>query len=162
MKKEEIKELDALWANTVKEKAGWKCEHCGRYDSRMEAAHVVGRRHRATRWGTHDSVHKYDLCGHCLCHVCHQQYDEHGPLEPVIIDKTIGRERKIVLQRLAVIRVAKGQVFEDIEEILKKERAANDDSPYATLEMEIIKDVRLANSWGEPQVSHKIYKWNEE
>jgi len=84
LKKKEIKELDSLWATTVKEKAKYKCEHCGRYDSRMEAAHVVGRRHRATRWGTFFGENGYDLCGHCLCHLCHMQYDEHGPLEPLI------------------------------------------------------------------------------
>jgi len=135
--KKDIKKLDALWSTTVKEKANWKCEHCGRYDSRMEAAHVVGRRHRATRWGcwnydmTKEESRTYDLCGHCLCHTCHQEYDEHGPLEPEIVQETIGIYRKEELQRLATQRVTKGQVFEEIEEILKKERAANDDSPYA-------------------------------
>jgi hypothetical protein len=128
-----IKKLDALWALTVKEKAGWQCEHCGRYDSRMEAAHVVGRRHRATRWGFAgcDELPNGELCGHCLCHTCHQEYDEHGPMEHAILCRTIGFDRKIELQRIATQRVTRGQVFEEIELGLKKERAANDDSPYA-------------------------------
>ena len=129
MERKQIKTLDSLWALTVKEKAGYRCEYCNK-TGRMEAAHVVGRRHRATRWGWDLDI-GYDLCGHCLCHTCHQEYDEHGPLEPKIIEFTIGRHRKERIQAKAVQRVTKGQVFEDIEELLKKERAANDDSPFA-------------------------------
>ena len=137
MLKLHIKKLDALWALTVKEKAKYKCEHCGKYDSRMEAAHVVGRRHRATRWGfwneEWEDIYKkpYELCGHCLCHVCHQHYDEHGPLEQEIVDNTIGVERKERIQGIANHKVTKGQFYEEIERTLKKERAANDDSPFA-------------------------------
>ena len=96
----------------------------------MEVAHVVGRRHRGTRWGCL-TLGKYDLAGHCLCHVCHQNYDEHGPLENDIVENTIGAERKQRLQDIAVKKVAKNQVYEDILEILEEERAANDDSPYS-------------------------------
>lgn len=132
MTRKEIKVLDALWSLVVKEKAKYKCEHCGRYDSRMEAAHVVGRRHRATRWGIWLKIPfpHWDIAGHCLCHLCHQQYDEHGPLEKEIVEKTIGTERKEILQREAVQKVTKGQVFEEIEKSLKKERATND-SPFS-------------------------------
>lgn len=132
MKKADIKSLDALWATLVKETAKYQCEHCGRYDSRMEAAHIVGRRHRATRWGA-TIGDGYDFCGHCLCHTCHQQYDEHGPLEQDVIENTIGRERFEVIQALANHNVTKGQVFEFIEAELKKKGAAIiDDSPYAS------------------------------
>jgi hypothetical protein len=129
MNRKEIKQLDDLWSVVVKEKAKYKCEHCGRYDSRMEAAHVVGRRHRATRWGCYIGE-KYDLCGHCFCHTCHQEYDEHGPLEPEIII-TIGEVRKSILQNEATRKVTKWQDFEEIKGILEQERAANDDSPYS-------------------------------
>lgn len=144
MTRKEIADLDGLWALTVKEKAKYRCEHCGRYDSRMEAAHVVGRRHRATRWGAFvDSSGSfflpvlqipnelYDLCGHCLCHTCHQEYDEHGPLEPAIVERTVGLERKESIQIFAKRKIAKWQVFGEIEALIKKERAVNDDSPYA-------------------------------
>lgn len=133
MKRSLIKKLDNLWSLAVKEKAKWKCEHCGRYDSRMEAAHVVGRRHRATRWGYagNPTIEANDLCGHCLCHVCHQEYDEHGPIEKEIIERTIGGERLLNLQRIATEQVAKWQEYEEIKELLEKERAASDDSPYA-------------------------------
>jgi len=141
MDRKDIKKLDGLWALTVKEKAKYKCEHCGSL-GRMEAAHVVGRRHRATRWGCYLEKYKgsaepgftleyYDLCGHCLCHVCHQHYDEHGPKESDIVRYTVGKERKQRIQDMATMKVTKGQFFEDIEETLKKERTAVDDSPFA-------------------------------
>ncbi len=134
-----IKKLDTLWSTVVKEKANYKCEHCGVFDSRQEAAHVVGRRYRATRWGTlvkkaeKDNVWsiEYDLCGHCLCHVCHQHYDEHGPREPDIVRKTIGKVRQALIQQLAQKFVAKEQEFDNIQEILSDIREANDDSPYS-------------------------------
>lgn len=120
MKKKEIAILDEMWAQFIKNKAKYVCEHCGIRGIRMEAAHVVGRRHRATRWGTIISG-SFDLCGHCLCHNCHQQYDEHGPKEEYIILKTIGVVRKALIQQAAHSLVAKNQFFEDIREILQIE-----------------------------------------
>ena len=118
MLKKDINKLDDIWALLVKDKAKWKCEHCGIRGMRMEAAHVAGRRHRATRWGCFfDGV--FDLCGHCLCHNCHQQYDEHGPLENSIIEHTVGLDRKIKIQARALEFVAKQQFFEDIKKILE-------------------------------------------
>jgi len=138
------KKLDLLWASVVKELQGYRCEYCG-IRGRMEAAHVVGRRHRRTRWGLSletiseptarklrlvtDCVLDYDLCGHCLCHRCHQEYDEHGPLEPKVIVKVIGSVRKPLLQRTAQQVVAKDQVYEEIERVLKEIREAGDDAP---------------------------------
>ena len=122
--------LDGLWALKVKDKAGWKCEFCGVQGVRMESAHIIGRRYRFTRWGCYVnyplegrpgekvSISKYDLCGHCLCHNCHASYDMHGPLEDLIVEKTIGRERKIKLQQLANQKIGKYQEFEIIKKIL--------------------------------------------
>jgi len=111
MTRAEIKKLDEYWSEIVKWLKDYKCEHCGIYGTRVEAAHVVGRRHRATRWGyveqeeQYDGMRsdlerlaKYDWCGHCLCHRCHQEYDEHGPMEQGIVERTIGVERKDRLQ----------------------------------------------------------------
>jgi hypothetical protein len=95
---------------------------------RVEAAHVVGRRHRTTRWGLAnargigpewDSEYGYDLCGHCLCHRCHQQYDEHGPAEQDIINVVVGQERKERLQFIARTSIAKHQSFEEIKSTLE-------------------------------------------
>lgn len=120
MKKREVFILDTIWAQLVKAKAGWKCEHCKVVGTRMEAAHVVGRRHRATRWGCHlGGAVDYDLCGHCLCHNCHQQYDEHGPREEAIVIGTIGVLRKAFIQREAIKLVANEQEFKTIKDFLE-------------------------------------------
>ncbi len=120
MKKRQVFILDTIWAQLVKGKAGYKCEHCGILGCRMEAAHVVGRRHRATRWGCYiGDLSDYDLCGHCLCHNCHQQYDEHGPREDSIVQKTIGVLRKAFIQREAIRLVANVQDFETIKLFLE-------------------------------------------
>lgn len=132
MKRKDVNKLDKVWADKVKEKAHHSCEHCGIRGVRMEAAHVVGRRHRATRWGAFIEIKlvsgstflKYDLCGHCLCHSCHQQYDEHGPLEGEIVLKTIGLERKEALGVIARKLVAKHQDYDNILETLEEFHAA--------------------------------------
>ena len=132
MKKSQINKLDELWSNLVKENAGHKCEHCGIQGVRMEAAHVVGRRHRATRWGYfRNSVEcvgaitiksNYDLCGHCFCHNCHQQYDEHGPLEGDIVTRTVGLARKEEIQKHGMSTVAKSQDYEQIKKVLEEDK----------------------------------------
>ena len=139
MTRKEIKKLDDLWSKVVKDKAGHICEHCGIRGVRMEAAHVCGRRHRGTRWGmrvppgTIIEVPNdvpiqffkpvlYDLCGHCFCHSCHQQYDEHGPLEHDIAERTVGLDRKIRIQAYATQTIAKYQDFKDIKKILEGKR----------------------------------------
>lgn len=120
MKKKDIHKLDQMWSDIIKNRAGYACEHCGISGVRMEAAHVVGRRHRGTRWGCWvpwGAV--YDFAGHCLCHSCHQHYDEHGPLELQITENTVGLERKAHLQQVAQA-VARDQDYEEIKGILLK------------------------------------------
>ena len=127
MKKKEINKLDQLWSEIIKNRAGYKCEHCGISGVRMEAAHVVGRRHRGTRWGCwvpwvseeRKLAPKYDFAGHCLCHSCHQHYDEHGPLELAITENTVGLERKARLQQVAQA-VARDQDYDEIKALLIK------------------------------------------
>jgi hypothetical protein len=132
MKRNLVNRLDELWSKIVKDLAGWTCEYCEIRGVRMEAAHVAGRRYRGTRWGCYIahplpgrpgesiSIDVYDLCGHCLCHNCHQQYDDHGPLEDKIVQKVIGVERKLRIQALA-LPAAKGQVYEEIEKTLEEQ-----------------------------------------
>jgi len=128
MTRKEMNKLDEIWSALVKDKADHTCEHCRIRGVRMEAAHVVGRRHRATRWGYYATsnecvgaitIKTYDLSGHCLCHNCHAQYDQHGPLEDDIVEKTIGRERKVRIQRFANQNLGKTQDFDEIKKTLE-------------------------------------------
>lgn len=111
MNRKEIKRLDILWSLKVKELAGRKCQFCKAEGKRLESAHVVGRKYRATRW---------DLAnGMCLCFTCHQDYDQHGPLEQHIISRVVGEDEKRSLQVKAKHSIAKYQDYEDIKETLK-------------------------------------------
>ena len=94
MKKKQTVALDKIWSEAVKKLAGYKCEVCGKSGkvTRLNSCHIVGRRHRATRWGS-EIDGKYDLCGFSGCYYCHSQYDQHGPLETHIRKKVIGEKR---------------------------------------------------------------------
>lgn len=48
MKKKEIKKLDKLWSEKVRDNFG-KCIVCGKKEI-LNAHHYIGRRNRATRW----------------------------------------------------------------------------------------------------------------
>jgi len=123
MTRKDIHKLDKYWADTVKSVAEWCCAYCHApaESKRLEAAHVVGRRHRFTRWGC-EVDGKYDLCGHALCHSCHQQYDEHGPQEQWIILNVIGTERKENLQFLATTNIARYQDYDEIRKRIQEVR----------------------------------------
>lgn len=56
------KKLDKAWSNYVKERAGNKCEVCGKMEY-LNAHHIVGRRNRATRWLIGNGI--------ALCPACH-------------------------------------------------------------------------------------------
>jgi len=119
LKKTEIKILDGIWSIKVKEVVGYKCEYCKRSSIRLNACHIVGRRHRGTRWGAWLKNAKgkdyYDLCGFCGCFDCHNHYDEHGPKEKLIREKVVGTERYEKIRQKALYEVAKNQDFEVIQ-----------------------------------------------
>jgi len=56
------KKLDILWSSIVKQRAGNKCEHCGKTRN-LNSHHVFGRRNRSVRWEISN--------GCCLCPACH-------------------------------------------------------------------------------------------
>ena len=121
MTKKEIKNLDSLWSQIVKLKAGRKCESCGKFGVKvcLNACHIVGRRYRTTRWGAVIDG-KYDLCGFSGCFTCHMQYDEHGPLEKDIREKVIGNQRYDKIRNLAVNSIADNQDYDEIRSQLKE------------------------------------------
>ena len=64
-----ITNLDRLFSQYIRRKAGYACEKCGRRDSKLECAHVYSRRYKATRWEPDNAM--------CLCFTCHRYYTEH-------------------------------------------------------------------------------------
>lgn len=111
--KKEIKILDKLWSDKVKEPNRCACCHRSGKEWKMEAAHIVGRSYRATRWGV-EIDGKYDLNGLCLCHVCHRGFDEHMEVEKVIRERVIGLERYFKLTQTKKV-LAKYQDFDIIK-----------------------------------------------
>jgi hypothetical protein len=65
---------DTLWAQIVKDRAGWVCEWCGKdkSQSKMEAAHIIPRGEGITR-------HDLDN-GWCGCYYCHNHRWHSDPL----------------------------------------------------------------------------------
>ncbi len=66
MTKSQVKTLDALWSEKVKELADFKCEICGKKNN-LNSHHYIGRRSRITRWWLPNGIclcsghHKLDL-----------------------------------------------------------------------------------------------------
>ena len=54
---------DPLWSQLVKQRAGWKCEHCGATDKLLNAHHMIPKERKFFR---HDPDN-----GVCLCVSCH-------------------------------------------------------------------------------------------
>lgn len=136
----EIKKLDELWSEVVKLKANNKCEICkkdGQY-ARLNACHIIGRRHRATRWGAWFKVNDirfYDLCGFSGCFLHHNQYDEHGPEEKMIREQVIGQDRYDRVREHATLNMASSQYFEEIHKDLlevKRECEINNKKAFPT------------------------------
>ena len=119
MKKSEIRKLDLLWPKIVKDKANHRCESCLEVGLRVEAAHIIGRTYRTTRWGC-EIDGKYDLAGMCLCVDCHQHYDQHKQKHDFIVRVVIGQERyEKLLQTKQVI--AKHQDYKEIKKRLEEQ-----------------------------------------
>lgn len=77
---------DRFWAQTVKDRDGWTCQHCGATasQSRIEAAHIVPRGYGRVR---HDPAN-----GVALCNRCHARFTG-APVEfDVWISERIGRD----------------------------------------------------------------------
>lgn len=110
MKKSHIRKLDLMWSKMVR--AVGHCESCLEEDAWLEAAHIVGRTYRTTRWGVWIDG-KYDSNGMCLCVKCHQDFDQHIEKEKFIREVVIGLER---YDRLLQTKrcIAKNQQYEEI------------------------------------------------
>ena len=107
MTRKEIHKLDKLWSAKIRSRG--KCEYCGA-TAGLHGAHIIGRRYRGTRWDLENGL--------ALCYTCHNGYDEHGPIEDIITNFIIGKERKQRLIEKAKHAVTKNQDFETIKESL--------------------------------------------
>ena len=122
MKKADIAKLDKLWSKVVREKAKHKCESCLRTAEEwawLNAAHIVGRVCRTTRWGVKIDD-KYDTNGMCLCKSCHDQYDQHLEKEDFIRRIVIGIRRYDKLRSCLKV-IAKYQDYREIRKGLLDE-----------------------------------------
>lgn len=57
---------DAAFSTAVRIARNHTCEHCGRSEGKMEAAHIYGRAAKSVRWDTLNIL--------CLCHTCHRNF----------------------------------------------------------------------------------------
>lgn len=74
MKKPSVKTLrnkaDALWGKAVRQRDG-ACRRCGKTEV-LQAAHIISRRYKATRWDLDNGI--------ALCRGCHH-WNHHFPVE---------------------------------------------------------------------------------
>lgn len=49
-------QADKWFSDVVRQKANYTCEHCHKTDSRMECAHIYGRRLKSVRWSLDNAV----------------------------------------------------------------------------------------------------------
>jgi len=104
------KELDRLWSEIIRKRG--KCERCGRTD-RLQAAHIISRSHRNTRWDL--------MNGLCLCGGCHIFFAHKEPLEfAEFVKKKLGKKEYDNLRARGQM-VVKNQDKEAIKMYLKKE-----------------------------------------
>jgi ribosomal protein S14 len=80
-----------LHAEKVRERG--RCERCGKVDSTLQCAHIVGRRFTATRC---DLANAW-----CLCAACHFLTGEHPDEFMALVEQTIGIDAYFELRRRA-------------------------------------------------------------
>jgi len=90
MKRSEIKKLDKIWSEKIKEIGNYRCLKCGTTNRKLESAHIVGRGAYNTRWRLDNGL--------CLCFTCHQDYDQHRNHMESWVRDWIGEEKWNELQ----------------------------------------------------------------
>jgi predicted restriction endonuclease len=111
MKKSQIRQLDKLWSQRIKELAKYKCEFCLEEGIWLNSCHIIGRTNRTLRWDLRNGV--------CLCFLHHKAYDEHGKDHERIINLAIGRKRYNNLFKVKEV-ISKNQDYEQILKTLEK------------------------------------------
>ena len=73
--------FDKVVSDLVRESVGY-CERCGMSGTRLEAAHIFGRRHANTRYDTDNLL--------ALCHGDHRDFTENPYIFSAWLDTTLG------------------------------------------------------------------------
>jgi len=66
------KKCDELWSKLIRQRAGNKCEYCGKSDGKIDAHHILSRRHFSVRWNLENGV--------ALCRYHHQFFAHEDPV----------------------------------------------------------------------------------
>lgn len=117
-------QADKWFSDVVRQKANYTCEHCHKTDSRMECAHIYGRRLKSVRWSLDNAV--------CLCHWCHRVFTENPVQFTDWLNQYFGAGH------LEILNEKRNQIFK-ANDLVKKEISAHyraelkkmaDDSSY--------------------------------
>lgn len=101
---------DKHFSDVVRLKAGYTCEHCHKTDSRMECAHIYGRRLKSVRWSLDNAV--------CLCHWCHRLFTENPVQFSDWLNQYFGEGH------MDLLREKRNQIFK-ANDMVKKEISAH-------------------------------------
>lgn len=111
------KKLDDAWSLKVKERAGFKCEYCGKQNA-LNSHHVYSRSKKSTRWDVDNGV--------CLCvghHVFSSSFSAHKtPLEFIEWIKSVRGEVWFHVLRLKAnqtVKLHKHEKEQMLEELMK-------------------------------------------
>jgi len=91
-RKEVEKQLDVVWAKSVKKLAGDKCEVCEKTE-RLNSHHLFSRVHKSTRWLVENGV--------CLCYG-HHRWLAHGKDSEKFRDWVINKRGQDEFDRLKI------------------------------------------------------------
>ncbi len=105
------RKADKLWSDLVKQRAGFKCELCGRSGVKLESHHIISRREYTTRWTLSNGL--------CVCHACHLKAHQNPLWLGEQAEKLRGKEKMEALLT-ATYYLAKKVDYENVIEALKQ------------------------------------------
>lgn len=77
------RKLDKLWSQIIRARDK-RCTFCGRDSCKLDANHIMSRRHTATRWDVRN--------GNALCFTCHRRFHDDPAYGITVIRLNIGDE----------------------------------------------------------------------
>ena len=97
-KRVHLNTTDLLWSNVVRERDGWRCQWplCARSragGAQIEAAHILSRRYKQTKWMTVNGI--------ALCWLHHQWASDHDTEWQAFGKESVGEEIYLRLLILA-------------------------------------------------------------